>query len=297
MVCALHSLPAAGARAPTGHGVPPGRQDGGPEHAPGVLRARTIPGAAWRRAFNRWDWQERAEAWDQAERARLRALEAERRFDGREQRLSIISGLLGPVNAQLQDVLDQMDSEEAGVRFPTLRMLLKDLLAAHRAELGAPEVTSEDAGAPWASFSADELAKAQRELADWRRSLARGSPLGAATGATGSDPAAPGPVSREDAKSCISTGGSQRWVALRNVLADLYPDEASTRRIAAQAGLDLTHIAFSTVAVNNWHFVLVEAEHAGRLDRVSAVAKSEYRNSPDLQRALASSADDCAPDA
>ena len=51
------------------------------------------PGQAWHQAAKCWQWRARAEAFDDAERARLRATEAERRFDARLRRLAIVEQL------------------------------------------------------------------------------------------------------------------------------------------------------------------------------------------------------------
>ena len=63
---------------------------------------------------------------------------------------------------------------------------------------------------------------------------------------------------------------------LRNVLAKLYPDEVSMRRISHDAGLDLTRISFNSSAINNWHSILIEAENVGRVDALLTVVLQEY---------------------
>lgn len=58
----------------------------------------------------------------------------------------------------------------------------------------------------------------------------------------------------------------QKIVAdLRDVLASLYEHEASARRIAEDAGLNMGVIAFSSIATDTWYSILNEAEKQGRL--------------------------------
>lgn len=63
---------------------------------------------------------------------------------------------------------------------------------------------------------------------------------------------------------------------LRTILAKLYPDEASMRRISHDAGLDLTRVTLNSSAINNWHSILSEAEKLDRVDALLAVVEHEY---------------------
>jgi len=63
---------------------------------------------------------------------------------------------------------------------------------------------------------------------------------------------------------------------LRNILANLYPDEPSTRRIIADSTLDSSRILLNSTAINNWHSILVEAEKVGRIDALLDVIVREY---------------------
>ncbi|MEZ4866738.1 MAG: tetratricopeptide repeat protein [Caldilineaceae bacterium] len=63
---------------------------------------------------------------------------------------------------------------------------------------------------------------------------------------------------------------------LKQVLADLYVDPADAKRIAAEAGLDLTQIPFDAKAINHWHNILAVAIRAGALDAVLETALGEY---------------------
>lgn len=75
---------------------------------------------------------------------------------------------------------------------------------------------------------------------------------------------------------------SEVLAKLRNVLAKLYPDEASMRRISHDAGLDLTRVALNSSATNNWHSVLIEAEKLGRVNALLTVVKQEYRSNQEF---------------
>lgn len=218
-------------------------------------RSGRAPGQAWYQAAQRWHWQARAQAWDAAEEARLRALLHTQDLDPHVQRHVMVDQLLNAVYAVLTTAdLTGMDREEARRVLPTLRGLLRDLLAAHRSENDMQAKSGEIA-----PFTADELRQAQAELERWRSAR----PVGDATPAQGD------------------------WLPLRDVLATLYADEASARRVAGQAGLMLTRIAFSPPAVNIWHAVLTEAARAGRIAEVIAVAQGEYGRNADLRQAVA----------
>ena len=68
----------------------------------------------------------------------------------------------------------------------------------------------------------------------------------------------------------------EAFAALRNVLAELYSDEVSARRVASDAGLDIRRIAFSTRADNNWTAILTEAEKRGAVTTIVSIAQEEY---------------------
>jgi hypothetical protein len=119
------------------------------------------PGAQWYKAVERFQWWARAEAWDEAERVRIRGLEARRRFDARERRLAKIGRLIEVAEAVLESAdLAEMTVEQARELLPTVRLLMRDMLAAERAELGLPMAE----GSAVLPFSADELGLARGEL-------------------------------------------------------------------------------------------------------------------------------------
>lgn len=63
---------------------------------------------------------------------------------------------------------------------------------------------------------------------------------------------------------------------LRNIFAELYPDESGVRRVIADAGIDSSRIVFNAAAIDRWHSVLVEAEKIGRVDALLQVVEQEY---------------------
>lgn len=206
------------------------------------------PGAAWYAAAKEWDWSSRAAAWDAVERDRLRSLEQDRRFDAREQRLNMIDYLIMAVFNVLRIAnLDRMDADEARAWLPTMRVLFKDLITAQRAELGLPAVDGQSDGD--VSMSADDLMRAQAELNNWQ-------------------------------------GEGDGFIGLRNALANLYPNEASARRIATQARLALSRLQLSGVAVDNWHAILKEAEKTAAVEDVIAVVEGEYGRNREFMRAV-----------
>lgn len=141
--------------------------------------------------------------------------------------------------------LPGMDQEEARALLPTLRMFLRDLLLFQR-----EEAARAPAGVP---LSADSLAALAARL---------------------------------DALQAASGGAREAaWLPLRDLLAEFYADEASARRIADEAGLDGTHIHFAPTALDTWHAILTEADHADRLDALLEVALREYGANPALRQA------------
>jgi hypothetical protein len=89
-----------------------------------------------------------------------------------------------------------------------------------------------------------------------------------------------------DSESKGAPGAAASLQTLRDVLATLYPDETSIRRVAMQTPLDVAHIGFSPRAVDTWHAVLQEATHSGRLDALMDGAAGEYPEHPGLRQAI-----------
>jgi hypothetical protein len=218
--------------------------------------ARSKPGRTWYAAARRWRWAERAQAWDAAEAAQARDRLPDQAMDPQAQRRARVDELLNAVTDALRHAnLDQMAEAEARQFLPTLRGLLRDLLTAQRTEEELARAGEQDAAL--APFSADELRRAGAELERWYAGQMAGQ-----------------------------WGPPARWLALRDVLAELYADEGSARRIAAQAGLSLGRISFSPLAVNNWHAILTEAARSNRLDPLIAVVQREYGANREFQAAL-----------
>lgn len=225
------------------------------------------PGQAWYKAAEKWEWQVRAEAWDEAERERLMSIEHRRRFDARQERLRTISEMM----AMVQGVIATADPAslsvaEAREMLPMMRLMLRDMMAAQRVELGLPLVDS--GGSDVLPFSADELAKARRELA------ADGHGAGPVAMLT---PMMAWMPSRAAANGFTS--------ALTDALARLYPDEVSARRVAVGAGVDVARVRFGS-AINTWHQIVEEAQYMGTLDDLVAMVGGEYGASPELLSAL-----------
>lgn len=75
------------------------------------------------------------------------------------------------------------------------------------------------------------------------------------------------------------------WLTLRNVLAKLYPDEASARRVVADVGLDARYIEFSNHAINNWQAILQEATNTKKQDALIEIVLVDYNENEELQSA------------
>lgn len=72
---------------------------------------------------------------------------------------------------------------------------------------------------------------------------------------------------------------------LRAILADLYPDEASIRRVATDAGIMLARLTLTSNALNNWDAVFHEARKSHRFDALLETAQEEYLTNPVLSEA------------
>lgn len=62
---------------------------------------------------------------------------------------------------------------------------------------------------------------------------------------------------------------------LRQILCDLYPDDASLKRVCDDAGFDFTAISGSTMR-DKWHSVIVFAQRTNRIETLIAGVKEEY---------------------
>jgi formylglycine-generating enzyme required for sulfatase activity len=74
---------------------------------------------------------------------------------------------------------------------------------------------------------------------------------------------------------------------LRRVLAVLYGDEASIRRVIADAGLSEERISFSGQAINTWHAILREATNLNQVEALLQVALRDYGVNHALTTAIA----------
>jgi hypothetical protein len=70
---------------------------------------------------------------------------------------------------------------------------------------------------------------------------------------------------------------------LRSILAGLYLDEASARRVVADAGLNQQGISFDRTASNIWFSILHEAENTGKIEALFRVVLRDYEANPTLR--------------
>lgn len=75
------------------------------------------------------------------------------------------------------------------------------------------------------------------------------------------------------------------FAALRDVFAELYPQEADARVVVADAGLEINQIAFHSRAQTNWHNIVTEAVRQSCLDRLLAIVQANYKDYQPLQAA------------
>src|SRR5690349_17517480 len=72
---------------------------------------------------------------------------------------------------------------------------------------------------------------------------------------------------------------------LRNLLAELYEDVPSARRIVTDADLDASRIAFSTRALDTWDAILTEATKVRKVEPLLHVILQEYPDHEQLRAA------------
>ena len=72
---------------------------------------------------------------------------------------------------------------------------------------------------------------------------------------------------------------------LRTTLANLYPYEADARRIAQDAGLEITSLRLGDSAINDWHSILSEAEKRDKIQALVESAQEEYPANQSLSEA------------
>lgn len=73
--------------------------------------------------------------------------------------------------------------------------------------------------------------------------------------------------------------------ALRNILAEIYFQKASIRRVIDDAKLDLARIDLDAAPIDIWHAVLAEAEKVGHTEILIFVVEGEYGSNQDLRAA------------
>ncbi|MFZ4656343.1 MAG: AAA-like domain-containing protein [Caldilineaceae bacterium] len=70
---------------------------------------------------------------------------------------------------------------------------------------------------------------------------------------------------------------------LHNVLAHLYPDESSIRRLIIDSGLSLLRIPLNSSPINNWSAVLTEAVNVNRVGPLLDVIEHEYGSNKEFR--------------
>ena len=202
----------------------------------------------WYGVAERWNWASRAEAWDEVCRTEFRERQTQRIQDAQNARIDMIQSVL---ERSFDRILPELDDVEK-LDLNTLRHLFRDMLNEERKELPVDATPVRD---DEFAFTADDMLRAQRRLDDWQ------------------DVTHP-------------TSNADRLLALRACLMNLYPETASARRVAEQAGLSLQRVAMSGRAVDTWHAILTEAERNDQIPDLIAVAHSEYPNNLELQACM-----------
>lgn len=207
-------------------------------------------GQAWRAAAVDYAWQERATAWDDWVRSEAERIEGGRRFEASQKRRGIIDSLLGAVvNTFVIADLPAMTMVQAREALPTLRMLLRDLLAADRLEAGEVTWVTEEAlqkaeaGSATVGISADQVVQALAELERWP-----GPGVTPVTGGARAEPDADGPNASETTKpvkmnatkkdKTVSREQKPRLLVVVGSDPELGVDVAMLRGVKRETGLD-----------------------------------------------------------
>jgi len=164
---------------------------------------------------------------------------------------------------ELQSVLSQIPSNAGVAIFVDIlldyverRLIYEPLL--HAAERANPR--------RYASHQPYRLSQQSVPIAD--KQLHRDTATLLATGAT---------VSDAIVRLAIQT--------LRDLLAELYPEQATYRRVVEDAGLALPHIALSGSTMDAWHAICQEAQKQDAIPLLLQVAKNNYPRYPARHRA------------
>jgi hypothetical protein len=213
---------------------------------------------SWERAARKYEWKARAEAFDAELRHKTLA---------HDERLKMVAELLHQVYGVLcQADMLTLSKEEARQLLPTFRLFFRDILQFHQIEaarfLGTKEGESKKADKAGAELSADELMTFLTEMDGVKVLLAE----------------------VDQVTNAPATEAS--WLPLRDMLVELYPDEASARRLAAEAELESARIHFAARAVDRWHAILTEAVHVGSVEALILVVQREYPKNANLRKAV-----------
>lgn len=77
-------------------------------------------------------------------------------------------------------------------------------------------------------------------------------------------------------------------MGISDVLAELYRDRSSAERVAVEAGVDVSRVAWALKSSDMWRALVDEARHQHKLENVIGVALDEYPKYPPLLTALLS---------
>ena len=90
------------------------------------------------------------------------------------------------------------------------------------------------------------------------------------------------PNASSDSSSAINNSS---FTQLRLVLERLYEDEASSRRIVVDTGMNDSLIDFAGSATNRWTHILSECSKQNMLDKLISIVRSEYGDNEELNKA------------
>lgn len=101
--------------------------------------------------------------------------------------------------------------------------------------------------------------------------------------------AAPDPTVKPPKAATSATSGSSApsLRRLRTILAHLYPEQQSARRVADDAGINTASVNWTGSAIDYWQALLQAAKNNGQLDGLLAVATEEYPGNRELAAAIA----------
>jgi hypothetical protein len=80
---------------------------------------------------------------------------------------------------------------------------------------------------------------------------------------------------------------SDKLTKLNKILAEIYPEKSQSRRVVEMAGIPVGSISFKDAVMDNWYYILKEADNRKKVDDLVQVVLQEYPDREDLKKLFA----------